>query len=142
MEYFEEDKNKSQAAAAMEAKGTEEFVPGKLTARSDQKMGQRETLDMIYGDGRPSKEFSYEGIQRDRGIRAADRIRETRQEESKTDPDKHLSAWNGTEIRDMLTSLLEELQGDRDVAKKQKAMADYATEERAQLFEEILREYI
>lgn len=143
MEYFEEDRDNSQAAAAMEAKETEELMPRKLAAvRSDQKMGQRETLDMLYGDGRPSQKRSYEEIQKNRGIPAQDRIRETRQEESKPDSDKYPSGWNGTEIRDLLASLLEELQIDRDIAKKQKAMADYATEERAQLFEEILREYI
>lgn len=142
MEYFEEDKGKSQAAAAMEAKETGEFVPRKLAAGSGQKEGQRESLDMLYGDGRPSKPFSYGENQIHRQMPPTDRIRDGREREGKAASDIPLPPGNGLEIRELLTSLLEELQIDRDIAKKQKEITDYAAEERAQLFEEILREYI
>lgn len=54
------------------------------------------------------------------------------------------SQWSGSEIRDLLTALVEELQVDKDIEKKQQELSEYtaSTSERAQLFEEILREYI
>ena len=45
-------------------------------------------------------------------------------------------------IRELLESLLEELQLDKEIARKQQSMNDYAAAERAQLFEEILKEYM
>lgn len=55
---------------------------------------------------------------------------------------KQQSKWSGSEIRDLLTSLIEEIQIDKDIEKKQQELTDQAASERAQLFEEILREYI
>lgn len=50
--------------------------------------------------------------------------------------------WKGKEMKELLASLLEELQLDKDIAKKQQALSCNAASERAQLFEEILKEYM
>lgn len=52
--------------------------------------------------------------------------------------------WGGSEIRELLTALVDELQVDKDIEKKQQELSEYtaSASERAQLFEEILREYI
>lgn len=60
------------------------------------------------------------------------------------DSSRQQSQWSGSQIRDLLTALVEELRIDRDIEKKQQELSEYSatTSERAQLFEEILREYI
>ena len=46
------------------------------------------------------------------------------------------------EFRELLNSFLEEMQLDRNISQKQKALSEHTAKERAQLFEEILEEYM
>lgn len=67
-----------------------------------------------------------------------------REEQAEAIKSQSQSQWSGSQIRDLLTALVEELQVDKDIEKKQQELSEYtaSTSERAQLFEEILREYI
>lgn len=48
----------------------------------------------------------------------------------------------GTEMAELLSAFLEEMQLDQEIAGKQQELSEQAAAERAQLFEEVLREYI
>ncbi len=61
--------------------------------------------------------------------------------EARREAPDSISADN-PKLQELLTTLLEEAQIDRDIARRRQAMSDHTALERAELFEEVLREYI
>lgn len=67
-------------------------------------------------------------------------------EEQEESPEKEIKdkpvLENSLEMKELLSSLLEEMQVDREIKKKQGEMGQDSTTQRAQLFEEVLKEYM
>lgn len=69
-------------------------------------------------------------------------VKEETMEDEKEEIPAMEGKWKSRELKELLASLLEEMQLDKDIAKKQQALTGSTAAERAQLFEEILKEYI
>lgn len=92
-------------------------------------------------DGETKKEHQSVESKKDVPMETKEREEKNTTEDVETIPAVELQ-WKSRELKALLASILEEMQLDRDIARKQQALANETDTERAQLFDEILKEYI
>lgn len=107
----------------------------------------RARLENEYFNKEATRQYQMEYFDVEEGIPQAAAVTERKEVEEKPQEapvPKQKPQWGGSEIRDLLTALMDELQVDKDIEKKQQELSEYtaSASEKAQLFEEILREYI
>ncbi len=112
----------------------------------------RARLENEYFHQEAAKQYQMEYFQEaeTQELQETDVVKGREEKESKMQPQKDNKkqsvtegvAWNGREVKELLASLLEEVQLNQELYKKQQALTGSSEAERAQLFEEVLKEYM
>lgn len=111
----------------------------------------RARLENEYFNQEATKEYQMEYFEDDASDNSGDKPEQKAEDEigekvefqymRKPDTEQD-TALDNRDVKELLASLLEEIQIDKELSDRQRAMTEYAATERAQLFEEILKEFM